>query len=252
MAHRYTAELLYGSGFGCQGPGPVRQLEGWTGTTMAKTATHRVLLLRSGATEWDLAGRVQGSTDLPLSELGLSDITRTVQELGHPPLSSVCCASDEASISSAEVLAAAAGVKVVVVPDFQEMAFGLWEGVLKTTLEDRFCRAVRLWGEDPACVTPPEGESLVDFSARLIPALRRVLTKARSSGRRSTATLPSVGVVLRPVGEALMRCILSGLPTSEVQAIVRERPAPLWIDTDIESDWALPSGVRRPASVSAA
>lgn len=219
---------------------------------MAKNATHRVLLLRSGATDWDQAGRLQGSTDLPLSAAGRADLAATLQSLGRPPIGSVYCAGDEASVATAQLLAAAAGSRVVTMPELQEMDFGLWEGVLRSELDDRFCRAGRLWGEDPSCVTPPEGEAMDSFVDRLKKGVRRALSKAKGSGRRSVNATPAVGVVLRPVGDAVARCLLGGVPISELHTILKDRPGPVWLDVDISEDWVLPNPARHAASVSAA
>jgi broad specificity phosphatase PhoE len=199
---------------------------------MAKTANYRVLLLRTGATDWDLNDRVQGSTDLPLSETGGAEAAAAVAKLGRPPLTAVYCAPDEASVSTAEMLAAAAGVKAVPTPDFAEMAFGLWEGILKAELEDRFCRAGRLLSEDPTCVTPPEGECLGDYAERLFAALKKVLAKGRgrragtAASRGALIAPPGVGIVLRPVGDAVLRCAMAGLSGAEIPAMLRDKPGP--------------------------
>jgi hypothetical protein len=64
--------------------------------------------------------------------------------------------------------------------------------------------------------------------------------------------MPSVGLVLRPFGEAIVRCVLGGLPTSEVRTILREHPGPAWFDVNIGDDWLVPLASRRTAPVTAA
>jgi broad specificity phosphatase PhoE len=221
---------------------------------MAKIATHRILMLRTGATEWVDAGRLQGSTDLPLSTRGVAQIREEVAALGRPPLSAVVCGPDEASTATAQALADACGAKVVVVPDLGEVHFGLWEGILRSEFEERFCRAGRQWDEDPACVMPPEGECLETFGARLLPAVKQAIT--RLGGRRSGAVVrksgEGVGIVLRPVADALVRCVLAGRPSNELCSAIETRPQPQWFEVRPDQVWELMVASRQEPSVSAA
>ncbi|MCC6319839.1 MAG: histidine phosphatase family protein [Phycisphaerales bacterium] len=217
-------------------------------------ATHRVLLLRAGETDWDLAGRVQGRTDLPLSAPGRVAVGESINRLGRPPLAAVLSADDEASRETAELLGAAARVKPAVVADLCECSLGLWEGVQKSELGERFCRAGKLWSENPCCVTPPEGEAFEEFADRLLKGLRRALLKIRSRGRRSNLGVPAVGLVLRPISDALVRCWLTGAPVGDMGSILKERPGAMWLDADVEAEWSLPlrATVARPGAASAA
>ena len=210
---------------------------------MAKIASHRVLLVRSGQTDWDLAGRLQGCTDLPLSPSGRSEVEAEVADFGEVGLSVVLCAPDEASQQTAELWAN--GAKVVVIPGLSEPNVGLWEGILRSELEDRYCRAGRQWGDDPSCVTPPEGESLETAAARLLPALGKALSKVK--GRRGDVSLPAgVGLVLRPIAQSIVRCSVSDLPSSELCTMIRNRPSPEWVEFAADFDWSRPVRTRPP------
>lgn len=215
---------------------------------MAKIASHRVLLIRSGQTDWDLAGRLQGSTDLPLSPAGRCEVEAEVAEFGEAGLSVVLCAPDEASQQTAAIWSK--GAKVVVIPGLSEPNVGLWEGILRSELEDRYCRAGRQWGDDPSCVTPPEGESLESAAARLLPALGKALSRVK--GRRADDALPAgLGLVLRPIAQSIVRCSVSDLPSSELCAMIRNRPSPEWVEFAADFDWNRPVRPRppRPATV---
>lgn len=223
---------------------------------MAKNAGYRILMLRSGSTQWDREARVQGATDLPISEAGEAQVRGEVATLGRPPIAAVICGPDEASVATARILAEAAGVRVNVVPELTEVHLGLWEGILKSELEDRFCRAGRRWDEDPACVTPPEGETLEAFMARLLPALRKALGRIR--GRRSATQAlagvegTGVGVVLRPFADALVRCVLSGRASTDLCSVVETRPPAQWFEVRADHPWELAVGAKAAAPASAA
>lgn len=192
-----------------------------TPQTMANVGDITVLLVRAGATEWDDAARLQGETDLPLSESGRQ---RLLHELGvflgsggrGIDLMSVLHGPDEASKETASLLARATHARRREIRDLQPVSLGLWEGLREAELLDRHPSAYRQWMEDPASVTPPQGERFADASDRLTAALSRALSR---SGKRTIA------VVLRPIAHALVRCWLTGRPATELWSARDDSPA---------------------------
>jgi len=184
---------------------------------MAKTGEIDLLLVRSGRTEWDDGGRVQGVTDLPMSESGRSALRASLEDVLHGrfTLSTVYCAPDEASRESARMLAEAAGAKVRVMNELGAMNLGLWEGMLETALEERYPTAWKQWQEDPESVNPPEGETFLEMEVRLLEAMSRIVEKAGS--RR-------VAVVLRPIEFGLACCRLADKPASELCRELEDGP----------------------------
>lgn len=187
---------------------------------MAKVTTTRMLLVRSGPTDWDLAGRVQGAADLPMAPSGEQTVRQMLDAVGPQALAVVYSAPDEASRETARMLATHAAAKVVVVPEFGEMALGLWEGLTYEDLERRFCRAGRLFFDDPCGVTAPEGEALTVYSGRLIPSFAKVLGKCKPAS--------AVGMVVRPIALGLIRCAMNRADLNELWTMVSDRPTFEW------------------------
>lgn len=188
---------------------------------MAKAALCRLLLMRSGATEWDALGRVQGSMDLPLSASGKTSVSGHLSSLGPLSLDRVLCAPDEGSRQTACQMCSVAGVRrATVVPELAEMHLGLWEGLRTEELEQRYCRAGRLFWEDPAGVVAPDGEALESYARRVVPAFARVLGKLKAG--------QNVGLVVRPIALGLIRCVLNSAELSELWSMVKDRPESEW------------------------
>lgn len=188
---------------------------------MGKSTEIRVLLVRTGQTLWEQAGRIAGSSDVPLSEAGHQSARNAAAELGDARLSTIYCGPDEASLVTAQELAKPTGAKIKTVDDLGEVHLGLWEGILQSELEEKCPRAYRQWMEDPAGVQVPEGESLDDARARLMEALCRTLDKARTDNG-------ATGVVLRPVALALVACELTGAPTRNLWSMIKTGPPLQW------------------------
>lgn len=189
---------------------------------MASTSRSRVLVVRSGETEWDRLGRVQGSADLPLSQAGRADIDQRARELESTRLSVVVCAPDEASRETAAILAKASGARVMAESGLGELHLGLWEGLLGSALEAK-CRAGRVFLEGGQGVVPPGAqESLEQFQARLLPEVFRLVGRRRGD----------CAIVLRPIALGTLRCALNNVGLEEIWDMVRSRPNFEWYSLD--------------------
>lgn len=190
------------------------------GLRMAKVTTKNILLMRSGQTDWDAAGRVQGATDLPLSTSGQRSVCAEIATLQGQALDAVLSAPDEASRETSRLLAEATGAKVQVVADLADPRLGLWEGMRYEDLEKRFCRAGRLFLEDPCGVLAPEGDSIDACAERVMKAFTKVL------GRHKLGS--SVGVVVRPIALGMIRCALNDADLGCLWSMVTDRPTMEW------------------------
>jgi probable phosphoglycerate mutase len=170
---------------------------------MAKSEVLNVVLVRTGASEWDRMGRLSGRADLPLCPSGGDELCRRVGEFDGTELSHVLHGPDQCSVGTAEALSRVTGAKTREVEGLAELDLGLWEGLRIEELEDKFPRTYREWLEDPSRVRVPEGEPLTEAVIRLASAIGRTCEKLRG-------TDPGVGVVLRPMAYGLVRCWIRG------------------------------------------
>lgn len=188
---------------------------------MPTSDTIPLLLVRTGATEWDDARRVQGLTDLPLSSAGSTAVTKDLGEYVEQTRGSAWSgfdvllhSPDEASRQTAKILNGLVRTKAKAVEDLHPMDMGLWEGLREADLLERHPTAYERWREDPTAVTPPEGESLTYAEDRLLGGLRRSLA------RRSSAA-----VVLRPPAFGILRCWLSNRPLTDLWPVLADAPS---------------------------
>jgi len=187
---------------------------------MAKDTDIELLLIPSGPTEWDEAGRLQGRNDLPLSasaQASLGDVVERIYETLHedhaPRL--VLTGPDEASLSLGKSIAARSGAKVKPLEDLAGLQCGLWEGRLESDLAERSPKAYLKWRQDPTTASPPEGEEAYGAQQRVLAALARALDKAGAG---------PVAIVARPAPVALVRLALEGRPLPELWTVEKEAP----------------------------
>lgn len=163
-----------------------------------------VVLIRSGRTEWDEAGRLQGGTDLPACAEGLGEVERSLEAWaarGGAVAGLVCGGTDEGSRETAKLAGDVFGAKVKSLEGLAAMGMGLWEGLTAEDLEERHPTSYKQWREHPSRVRVPEGEGVGAFAERSLGALLRLMEKHPKKG---------LGLVLRPFEFAMMDRVLSG------------------------------------------
>lgn len=128
-----------------------------------------IYLIRHGATRYNEEHRYQGITDVPLSPAGRTALKRAdfcPETVYVSPLSR---ARETAAILFP-------GAKQIVIPDFREMDFGIFEGRTAAEMErDPACRA---WVEGGCTGRCPGGEGWAEFSERTSAAFDQLMENA--------------------------------------------------------------------------
>lgn len=143
-----------------------------------------ITLIRHGQTDWNLARRIQGSTDIPLNETGRADALAAAAVLAGEPHHAIYSSPLVRAHETARIIAAELGLEG---PEsahgMREREFGEGEGMLVEEYLDRFTD----WHS-----APTGAESLATVRDRALAALDVI---ARESRRRSAPVAESVIVV---------------------------------------------------------
>jgi len=148
----------------------------------------RVLLIRHGETEWSVAKRHTGRTDLPLLPEGEASARRLAPRVARERPFGLVLSSP---LARARRTAELAGLEPELDPDLQEWDYGDAEG--RTTAEIRETRpGWSVWDEGPR-----GGETAADVGARADRVIARVLDAGTGAGGDATAVLVAHGHLLR-------------------------------------------------------
>ena len=136
----------------------------------------RILLVRHGETEWNVVGRVQGWTDIPLNARGHAQAAALATRLQDTPITAIYSSDSSRAAGTAGAVAAAHGLEVKRLPELREKGFGVWEGLTQTELErdhaDLWHRYHALHELDAAI---PGGETYSEVYDRMRGVLCRIL-----------------------------------------------------------------------------
>jgi broad specificity phosphatase PhoE len=141
----------------------------------------KLLLVRTGATEYECQGRVQGTLDIPLSEDGRQQIEQVAEQLRETRIDICYAGPCRATQQSADILATELKLKTKTIDDLRNLDHGLWQGMLIHDVKIKQPKVYRQWQEHPETVCPPEGESLQVVRERLNRALTKIIKKRKDS-----------------------------------------------------------------------
>jgi ribonuclease H / adenosylcobalamin/alpha-ribazole phosphatase len=137
------------------------------------TMTH---LLRHGQTEHTPERRYSGRNDLPLSRTGRAEAAAAAERAKALGVDVVVASPLRRTRETAEIVAGALGLPVVLDEDLVELDFGDLEGLTFDEARAKHPLAARRFTDD-VTVAAPGGESIADVSARVARARRRILSQ---------------------------------------------------------------------------
>jgi probable phosphoglycerate mutase len=166
--------------------------------------------LRHGRTEWNLAGRFQGQTDIPLDDVGRQQAERAAAALHLLEPHAIVCSDLQRAVATAAPLAARTGLHPTLDAGLRETWAGEWEGLTHAQIRAQHGDALERWSAG-ADERPGGGESRREVAARVLASVESALDDLPAG-----ATL----VVVTHGGAARAGlCALLGLPPESWNAL---------------------------------
>jgi probable phosphoglycerate mutase len=138
-------------------------------------------LARHGETDWNVAGRWQGQSDIPLNDNGRAQARVLGEALRPVDISAIVSSDLSRARETARIAGDLLGLGIAYVDaGLRERTFGIFEGLTREECERLHPEAWRAWVED---LTPPlGGESREVLAARVIAAIGRAAEGAGHGG----------------------------------------------------------------------
>jgi probable phosphoglycerate mutase len=140
----------------------------------------RIIAVRHGETDWNVATRIQGQIDIGLNDKGRWQAQRVAEALAEEALDAVY--SSDLSRAHATALAIAAAQPVLRAPvqthtGLRERGFGKFEGHTYAAIEAQWPDESRLWKIRDPHFAPVGGESPVQVMARVGQAVNDIAAR---------------------------------------------------------------------------
>lgn len=129
----------------------------------------RIIAVRHGETDWNVATRIQGQLDIGLNGTGRWQAERVGQALADEALDAVYSSDLSRAYATAQAIAAAQAVPAVVRTHtgLRERGFGKFEGHTYAAIEAQWPEESHLWRIRDPHFAPMGGESPVQVMARV-------------------------------------------------------------------------------------
>lgn len=129
----------------------------------------RLLLTRHGQTDWNIAGRYQGQSDVPLNQTGQLQAGQIAQRLSRETIHAIYSSDLSRAADTAQKIINLQRQSPVLHMDsrWRELSFGDWEGLTYKEMSAHSPELFSNWMADPKNISTPNGETLTQLAERV-------------------------------------------------------------------------------------
>jgi len=165
----------------------------------------QIVLVRHGATDWNLQGRCQGSTDRDLSDVGIRQAEQIAELLSEQEINAIYSSSLRRAQQTAERISQPHKLPVLIEQDVRELDHGELEGLTFNEIKANYGDFLVRWRSEPAEICVPGGERLADVAERAWNGLNQIVQRHTDAERILVVShnFPILGIVCRVSGTHL-------------------------------------------------
>jgi len=136
----------------------------------------RLFLTRHGETEWNKEGRLQGSKESMLTELGVKQAELLSERLNDENIDVIYSSPLQRAYKTAEAVADRKELDIIIDKNLSEMNFGEWEGLKHDEIKEISDQYDLFWNK-PHLYETTTGEGFSEFKERVIGSIRDIINK---------------------------------------------------------------------------
>ena len=141
----------------------------------------KLILVRHGETLLNRENRVQGTTDIELSDRGRVQAEKLAESLRGERIERIVSSPLKRAYETALAISRFHGTPIEAHPNLQELNHGDFENMTIEELREKHMPVLRQWASDPASVVMPNGESLRDLQERAWAVVHDIAREARDA-----------------------------------------------------------------------
>ena len=165
----------------------------------------QIVLVRHGATDWNLEHRCQGSSDRDLSDVGRRQAEQLGERLRQETIHGVYASDLRRARRTAEVISGHHKLPVIIEESIRELDHGHLEGLTFNEIKQNYGDFLTRWRCEPAELRVPGGERLADVAERAWLGLNQIVARHDAADTIVIVShnFPIVGIVCRITGTHL-------------------------------------------------
>lgn len=172
-------------------------------------------VLRHGESE--SSHLLRGQLDDPLTAQGYQHMDqRLTQYFAQTPCQMMVSSPLQRCHNIAQHYALKMNLPFYVVNELKEISFGAWEGLSVAELYQQHPELLTQFWQTPTQVTPPQGESLIQFARRIKTALEQIAQIAQQHDKQRVCVVTHGGVI------KYLHCLAQQRPLDEILTMPAE------------------------------
>jgi broad specificity phosphatase PhoE len=165
-----------------------------------------LLIVRHGETEWNAEGRIQGHTDIGLSEKGAEQARSLGKRLADRQIDVAYSSDLKRTSETAKLALGGRDITLNETPRLREYNKGIFEGMTLSEIQEKFPAEYPKYLEKDLSYAPEGGETTRDVSTRMA----SIFAEIKANHLDETVLVVSHGGVLRAAMVSLLGMPLEG------------------------------------------
>lgn len=137
----------------------------------------RVIIVRHGETEWNIANIRQGHLDSPLTSEGIAQAEALARRLARERFTAIYSSDLGRAVETAQIISRATGHEIVTDSRLRERHLGIFQGLLSDEIKEKYPTEYKLHRSLGPDYVIPGGESVRQQVVRNIGYLREIAAK---------------------------------------------------------------------------
>ena len=161
----------------------------------------KIILVRHGETEWNVAEIFRGRTDIELNETGIRQAELLAEYLSKAKIDAIYSSPLRRALKTAEIIAGYHQLDVDINSGLTDFNFGKWQGLSHQEVKNKYRELYAEWINHPERVKMPAGESLDVIRKRAMGVVAKLVANCKGT----------VALVSHRVVNKVLICALLGL-----------------------------------------
>ncbi len=185
----------------------------------------KLYFIRHGQTDWNEAGKIQGSCDIELNAKGLQqaeNLSKTLQKEANT-ITKIYTSHQKRAQQTATIVGQAFGTEPIIIDGLQEVNLGHWEGLSWSEVKGQYPLEYEEWHHNRRYAKPHRGESYQEVVERAMNAIHTIV----SDNSCDVAVVTHNAVIM------CLQCYLTDSPFEDMKRFKSDNAAITVIDSDL-------------------
>lgn len=141
---------------------------------------NQLFLVRHGESEWNILSKVQGQSNINLTNKGKEQAKKIAKRLVDEKIDMIFSSDLKRAHDTAMIIGELLNLEVKSLKELREISFGVWEGLTTKEIMEKYMNEHIIWMTEPHKLNLPKAEKLIDLQERLLSIVNDIIKKNKN------------------------------------------------------------------------